>query len=253
MPGEVVIDFLPESVGRYTDWTIVAVDVIRATTTAATAVWRGHEVFPVRSLEEARAVADLLERPLLVGELAGETPPGFEETNSPAALDLRQDVERPVVLLSSNGSTLLREAGERGEASYAACLRNASAQAEWLLRRHRRVALLGAGAQGGFRIEDQYCCARIAATLLRAGYCPVGMTREVVERWAALPVDVIAGGRSAAFLRRTGQLEDLDFVLSRVDDIPAVFPLVEGENCRVGMRTTAASEAGDDAAEVVPA
>lgn len=254
MTGEVVIDFLPEAVGRYgRGWTIVAVDVIRATTTAVTAVWRGHEVFPARSLEDAMALAGSLEHPLLVGELAGDTPPGFEETNSPAALHLRSDIERPVVLLSTNGSTLLRESGERSEAAYAACLRNASAQADWLIGRHRRVALVGAGSQGDFRIEDQYCCARIASALLRAGYRPGGTTCEVVDRWAGLPVQAVATGRSADFLRRTRQVPDLDFVLTHVDDLPAVFPIVNPERCRVGLRLTAGSDAADEAEQVVSA
>lgn len=254
MTGDVVIDFLPEAARRYGHgWTIVAIDVIRATTTAVTAAWCGHEVFPARSLDDARAVADGLERPLLVGELAGDTPPGFEETNSPVAVNRRGDVERPVVLLSTNGSTLLREAGERSGSAYAACLRNASAQAEWLVGRHRRIALVGAGSQGDFRIEDQYCCARIAAALLRAGYRPRGATCEVVDRWAGLPVQAIATGRSAAFLRRTGQVQDLDFVLTHVDDVPAVFPILATERCRVSLEVTGGGAADDRADEVVPA
>ena len=40
---------------------------------------------------------------------------------------------------------------------------------------------------------------------------------------------------SVAYLERTGQLRDLDFILAHVDDLPAVFLL---ENERIVMRGT---------------
>ena len=47
MPKSVVIDYLPESARRYrSGWAIVAVDVIRATTTAITAAATGRRCFP---------------------------------------------------------------------------------------------------------------------------------------------------------------------------------------------------------------
>jgi 2-phosphosulfolactate phosphatase len=233
MRGEVVVDYFPEAVDRYRrGWAVVAVDVIRATTTAVTASWRGFRVFPAHGLDDAHFLAAGLRDPLLVGELDGTVPPEFDETNSPAAMDLRTDTSRPVVLLSSSGTRLLRPCDER-EATYAACLRNASAQARWLIGRHRRIALVGAGARGEFREEDQYGCARIALPLLEAGYRPAGMTTEVVDTWAGLPPLAFTGGRSAEYLRRTGQTADLDFVLGHDDDIPAIFTLVGRQLDRV--------------------
>jgi 2-phosphosulfolactate phosphatase len=243
MRGEVVVDCFPEVADRYlSDWTLVAVDVIRATTTAVTASWRGFRVFPAHDLEQARCLAERLADPLLVGELDGAVPPGFHETNSPAAMELRCDTARPVVLLSTSGTRLLRTGDER-EATYAACLRNASAQAQWLVGRHRRIALVGAGARGEFRDEDQYGCARIALALLQAGYRPGGMTTEVVDRWAALPPSAFADGHSAEYLRRTGQAADLDFVLHHDDDVPAVFRLVRSElECVVSHASTSTGD-----------
>ena len=39
-------------------------------------------------------------------------------------------------------------------------------------------------------------------------------------------------GHSAEYLRKTGQVSDLEFILEHVDDLDAVFPLTGGE---VGM------------------
>ena len=220
----VVIDFLPESARAYDDgWAIVAVDVLRATTTAVTIAWTGRRCLPVATLEDAGATAARLERPLLVGELRGELPAGFDLQNSPSLLATRPDIERPAVLLSTSGTRIFGEAAAAA-AVYAACLRNVSAQVAHLAARHPRVAVIGAGTKGEFRREDQFGCARVAAGLLDAGYrAGDRATLEVVERWRHAPVQVCAEGRSAEYLRRTGQLADLDFTLSHIDDVDAVF------------------------------
>ena len=93
MTPSVIIDCFPESALRYNrGYAIVAVDVIRATTTIATAVSRGWRCFPVPSLEAAWRVSAKLHNPLLMGEVRGVVPEGFEMNNSPAALAHRTDV-----------------------------------------------------------------------------------------------------------------------------------------------------------------
>ncbi len=104
MRGSVVIDSTPDSARHYREgYAIVAIDVIRATTTAITAASLGRRCFPVPSIEAAVPLAARLERPLLVGELGGNMPYGFDLTNSPAQIAERSDVERPMILLSSSG------------------------------------------------------------------------------------------------------------------------------------------------------
>lgn len=224
----VVIDCFPESLSRYRNGhAVVAVDVIRATTTAVTAVVGGSRCFPVASIEAAVELAERLENPLLAGELGGHTPYGFHLSNSPAELVSRTDAARPVVLLSTSGTRVVCEAS-RDEAVYAACLRNYTAQAEVLVAHHAKVAIVGAGARGEFRVEDQLACAWIAELLVDAGYEPIGRTAEIIKRWSDAPVERIVQGNSAAYLRATGQSRDLDFVLAHVDDVQAAFRL-EGE------------------------
>jgi 2-phosphosulfolactate phosphatase len=207
----------------------VAVDVLRATTTAITAVARGRRCYPVPSLAAALARAAELDHPLLAGELDGVMPAGFHLQNSPAALHGRADVHRPLVLLSTSGTPLMRAAG-RTPAGYAACLRNVTAQAEDLTVRPDDVRLLGADSRGEFRDEDQLCCARIATRLLDAGFEPRDhATEAVIERWARAPDAAVGGGRSARYLIATGQRADLDFTRAHIDDLEAVFPLVDGE------------------------
>ena len=226
----VVIDCFPESAKKYRDsHAIVAVDVIRATTTVVTAVSLGWECFPTQSLEAAVPLAAKLHNPLLAGELGGNMPYGFDMTNSPAAIALRTDFRRPLILLSTSGTQLIHES--RGcETTYVACLRNYSTQIQYLAGRHKNIAVIGAGGRGEFREEDQLCCAWIAEGLIKAGYQPANQTtEEIVERWSGAPVDGFLISKSVEYLRRTGQLPDLDYILSHVDDIQAVFVLKEKE------------------------
>jgi 2-phosphosulfolactate phosphatase len=227
----VTVDCFPESLARYRDgYAIVAVDVIRATTTAVTGVVLNRRCFPTPSIEVAVPLAARLDNPLLVGELGGNMPYGFHLTNSPAALALREDVSRPMILLSTAGTKVLCAAGEGRTAVYAACLRNYTAQVRCLAARHSKVAVIGAGTRGEFREEDQICCAWIAERLIDAGYRPGNeQTEQLVERWSSAPLEAFLGSKSVEYLTNTGQLRDLDFILEHIDDIDAVFPLENGE------------------------
>lgn len=226
---EVVIDCFPESVDSYAgDHAIVAVDVIRATTTAVTAVAAGRRCFPVETVEAAVALAATLENPLLVGELGGSMPYGFDMNNSPAELLARDDVDRPVILLSTSGTRLM--CGTRqSQGVYVACLRNYRATAAHLATHDSAVAVIGAGARGEFREEDQLGCAWIARLLLDAGFAAANVeTQEIIERWDGAPVQSITSGASAKYLRHTNQEKDLDFILGHVDDLDATVA-VEGD------------------------
>jgi len=230
MPKSVVIDSFAESVTRYRDgWAVVVVDVIRATTTAVTAAAGGRRCFPAPNVAAALAIAGSLSNPLLAGESSGAMPASFEMDNSPAQLAGRTDTHRPLILVSSSGTRVIHEA-TGCEAVYLACFRSYSRLAVHLARRHPRVAVIGAGSKGEFREEDQICCAWIAAALMRRGYAPgSARTTEVVGRWRDAAPTACLCSRSVDFLRRTGQLRDLDFILGHIDDLPQVFEIRNGE------------------------
>jgi 2-phosphosulfolactate phosphatase len=210
------------------DTAIVAVDVIRATTTAVTAAALGQRVYPAGSIEAAVRLAADLERPLLAGELGGVQPYGFDMQNSPTAMEALAQGSRPIILLSTSGTRLVAEAALHGS-TYLACLRNVSAQAAHLAAQERDVVVLGADSRGEFREEDQLCAARIAAALARAGF-ELGdrYTEEVHARWAEASDDAFVSGRSARYLTDTDQEHDLRFVLDHIDDLSAVYVMTDG-------------------------
>jgi 2-phosphosulfolactate phosphatase len=207
----------------------VCVDVFRATTTVVTAVVAGRRCFPAGSVEEAVPLAAALHRPLLVGELGGNMPYGFDLQNSPAALAERPDVWRPAIVLSTSGTPLLVAAARTGRA-YAACLRNWTAAADAAAAASSHVEVVGAGARGEFRDEDQLCCAWIAERLAASGHVLAdAATAGLVERWSGSDVKAVADGHSAAYLRDTGQGQDIEFVLGHVDDVACAFVMDAGE------------------------
>ena len=74
------------------------------------------------------------------------------------------------------------------------------------------------------------CCAWIADRLSELGYRARNeTTASIVKRWRGCRPDAWTRGNSAAYLRRSGQLDDLEFILGHIDDLPAVFTLRDGE------------------------
>jgi 2-phosphosulfolactate phosphatase len=208
---------------------IVAVDVIRATTTAVTAAAIGRRVYPAGSIEAAVRLAADLDRPILAGELGGVQPYGFDMQNSPTQMEALEESERPIILLSTSGTRLMAEAMRTAE-TYPGCLRNVTALAGYLARQGRDVRVLGADSRGEFREEDQLCAARIGRALAGAGYSLADrLTAEVIERWDGAGADAILESASARYLRDTGQQDDLSFVLDRIDDLDEVFVIDQDE------------------------
>lgn len=198
---------------------LVAIDVIRATTTAVTAICMGWKCHVVPTLEAAFDTASRLPNALLTGEVGGHMPAGFDLTNSPAQLAARSDVSRPLVLLSSTGTRLM--CGIRhSDAAYLACFRNYRATIEHLANNYEAATLIGAGSRGDFREEDQMCCAWIADGLLQSGFVPEDdATLGLVQRWRGAPRDAFRISQSVAYLQKSGQLHDLDFILGHFDDV----------------------------------
>lgn len=230
MKPRVVIDCFPSSVAKYrTGYTVVAIDVIRATTTAITAVLSGRRCYPTANLADAFTLKNKLGNCLLAGELAGDMPAGFDLNNSPAELAQPDALSRPVILLSSSGTQVMCLSSEC-DSAYVACFRNYRAVANSLIAEQKDVAVIGAGSRNEFREEDQMCCAWIAEELANAGFeTQDRLTEDVVQRWSGAPPEACLDGNSARFLRRSGQLRDLEFVLRHINDVDCSFVMSGGE------------------------
>jgi len=230
MQKQVVIDCFPESVSKYRKgYAVVAVDVIRATTSAITVAAKGGHCFPVPSVDAAFQLKSKLRDPMLAGEIAGTLAPGFDLNNSPSELAALDITGRPVILLSSSGTRLICQA-KGCDTIHLACFRNYAFAARHLAGLLPRVAVIGAGSRGEFREEDQMCCAWIARDLAEMGYAPAdAMTFDLIKQWATEAPEAALCGKSAEYLRRTGQTKDLQFILTHINDLRASYEVRNGE------------------------
>ncbi len=227
------------------EYAVIAIDVIRASTTATTALYLGRKIYPAANADEACILASTLDDPLLMGEMGGHVPYGFQLTNSPVQVmaltnvpaGYFTNVSRPLILVSSSGIPLVMSA-VNNSATYLACLRNYKAVASYVASRHQKVAIIGAGTRGEFRIEDQIGCAWLAEQLQKLGYQAENTQSErIIARWSGCSSEVIRDGDSASYLRRSGQFHDLEFILHHVDDLNVV-PIYRGRHFEDALRIT---------------
>ena len=202
----------------------VVIDVIRSTTVATTVVETGRRCFFASNVDDALLIANKLDHPLLMGEIGGNMPYGFDLKNSPIDIQMYGEKNRPVVLVSTSGMPLLASLSGR-VSLFVACLRNFNATINHLANKYAQIDVLAAPTRGEFREEDKLCCSWIASGLIEMGYEPADKkTKQIIEEMKDQTVKVCTQGNSAKYLRETNQENDLDFIVTHINDFN--FPLV---------------------------
>ncbi len=180
--------------------TVVVVDVLRATTTMVEALACGaRSILPTASAEEAVRLAASLGREdtILCGERKGAQIEGFDLGNSPGEFTPEIVMGKRLVMTTTNGTVAFSRAHE-AERALACAFTNLGAVAE-AVRGEGALAVLCAGRQGRFSLEDAVCAGHL---LLRLG---VGSEDESDLNDAARAVVALAEAivPSPAFLADT--------------------------------------------------
>jgi 2-phosphosulfolactate phosphatase len=134
---------------------VVIIDVFRATSTIATALYNGCEkVIPVSKVEDCIAIGKELGA-VTAGERDGKIIEGLQHGNSPAEYD-RQFIEgKTLVLTTTNGTRLLHIALEHGAAEViTGTFPNLSAVCEHLIKANKNVMLGCSAWKNRFNLED---------------------------------------------------------------------------------------------------
>jgi 2-phosphosulfolactate phosphatase len=162
-PGELVPG---EIAGR----TVVALDVLRATTSIVEALAAGaRTLYPVGTIEEAIGLAKTLgrEEVLLAGERKALPIEGFDLGNSPGDFTPER-VGGKIVVMSTTNGTLALAAASAGERVIVGAWTNFQAVVDELARAQAEPVFLCAGRERAFGLEDAVCAGQMAAALMKA-------------------------------------------------------------------------------------
>ena len=135
---------------------VVIIDVFRATSTIATALYNGAEkVIPVAGVEECKRLGSEIPNAVTAGEREGRVIEGLQYGNSPAEYP-REFIEgKTLVLTTTNGTKLLHMAFDRGcDAVVTGSFPNLSAVCQYLVSSNKDVVLGCSGWKDMFNLED---------------------------------------------------------------------------------------------------
>jgi len=147
---------------------VAVIDVLRATTTIATALAHGAAgVIPVAEPEDAIALAGRLgrDRVLLCGERHSLRIEGFDLDNSPASFTPPAVEGKTLLITTTNGTRALRAVATAASVRTAALV-NRTATADALAHENGDVVIVCAGEANGFALEDALGAGALVDTLL---------------------------------------------------------------------------------------
>jgi len=211
----------------------VIVDVLRATSTIATALAAGvTEVYPVASLDECAALGRA-HGCITAAERDGVAAEGFDLGNSPFEL-LHEDFPvrgRALAISTTNGTRALL-GSLAAEAVVCGAFLNLAAVAKFIAARQLDVLVVCAGWKGQFCLEDTLLGGALAERLLPHG-CDISQSDAALaahELWQNARADLPGYLLQSAAVRRLRALEaNDDFVFcTKIDSYPEVLPLWDG-------------------------
>lgn len=201
----------------------IVIDVLRATSTICQALASGYEqVICVGEIDDARALGG--PGVALAGERHNVRIEGFDFGNSPREFADRSPGSDllTLALTTTNGTRLLLAAAARCDEVIVASLLNLGAVVE-AARDADEVAILCAGVERAFAIDDAYVAGRIADAL---DGDPDDAAVAAVRLAKAFPTAEagIGAGASAANIRNAGLDEDIPFCAREnvLDVVPRV-------------------------------
>jgi 2-phosphosulfolactate phosphatase len=142
----------------------IVVDVVRASSTIAQAFAGGYErILCCREIADALELRDRIPGAQTAGERRAVKVPEFDFTISPR--DYVRARGKTLIMSTTNGTSVILEAARRFDEVWIGSLLNLDAVVRAANARAGDVAILCAGFQGAFALDDAYCAGRIVAGL----------------------------------------------------------------------------------------
>ncbi|WP_353258759.1 2-phosphosulfolactate phosphatase family protein [Prochlorothrix hollandica] len=213
----------------------IVIDVLRATTTIASALQAGAEAVQAFSdLEKLMAISEQWpgEKRLRAGERGGQKVEGYDLGNSPLDCTPECVGGKRLFVSTTNGTRALQRV-EMAPTVLTAALVNRQRVVNYLQSvQPETVWMVGSGWEGSFSLEDTVCAGAIAHQLSQVTQRPLmelAANDEVVaavalfEQWHDRLVDLLHHASHGQRLLRLGNTADLEFCAQL--DVLTVLPM----------------------------
>jgi 2-phosphosulfolactate phosphatase len=203
----------------YSEDVAIMVDVLRASTTMTVAMENFGQIMPVKSIEEAKKLADQYDA-ILAGERRGAAIEGFDFGNSP--VEISNFSGKVLVITTSNGTRILE--GMKAKVLVGSFV-NAKAVAKKAMDiADNHIEIVMAGVEGKFAIEDFLGAGEIIGNLINCNLDEMALASYMSSCNHNMVHDAIINSRSAQRLVELGLSNDVDFCMKRnVYDIVPVY------------------------------
>ena len=189
---------------EYCGYQAVVIDVLRATTSIATACNNGCQcVIPVRTVEEALAIKVQKPDVVLAGERGGLLIPGFNLGNSPYEYTKDQVSGKTIVMTTTNGTLALNKVASTQKV-YIMAFVNAASIVTALHQSQKNTVIVCAGSEGKFSLEDTLC----------AGLAADCLSHEAELSDTALAAQAMYRDFAADLFKRVSQSSHADYLCS---------------------------------------
>ena len=224
--------FTPALLDQYElkDSIVVVIDVFRATSTIAAALYNGAQcVVPVATVPEAIQKAQQLGG-LAAGERDGKIAEGLEHGNSPLEYSPSFIKGKILVLTTTNGTRLLHMALERGaDKIITGSFPNLSAVSKYLLQSGQNVVLCCAGWKDRYNLEDTLFAGALVSALQSQFtiHCDSSLSAQLLyeQQQGRLVEFAPSITHYHRLVARYGLIEDIRFCLT--PDIADILPFYQ--------------------------
>lgn len=209
---------------KYDGYHAVVIDVLRATTSIATACANKCKcVIPVKTIEEAQTIKKQNPDVLLAGERGGLLIPGFDLGNSPFEYCQPYVSGKTLVMTTTNGTLALNSVAV-AKKIYIMAFVNASAVIAALHQTQQNTVIVCAGSEGQFSLEDTLCAGLVVNRLNQvAELSDTAMAAQAM--YCDFSVDIlnrVSQSSHASYLNQIGFSKDVALCLQQdtLDVIP---------------------------------
>lgn len=225
MPG-IDVCFSPELLHLYNlkGKAVVAVDVLRATSTMVTAFANGAtHIFPVMQLNECLEYAG--QGCLTAAEREGIKADGFDLGNSPFSYTPEIVKGKAIAITTTNGTRAIR-LSERADEVIVGAFLNLDAVVQHLKRLNLDVLVVCAGWKGNFNLEDTLFAGAVVERVMDSFSSENDAALASLYLYQTAKADILGFLRKSSHVRRLEHLEihkDIEFCLQH--DVFNVLPV----------------------------